>query len=168
MDLKATRIFRVAFGGRLSAMGGAPDTLKVRRERARTKRTAKKDVNPVKYHASWLASVIQRWSVGVREKRVTRAMEANARDWGLLDVLAAIRKIDGKLPGNKKSAQKTLYQRRYLVKREAALLALCPGAPKCVHRLAVARDELRAAEQAVRAAVQAGADLDDAETLEMI
>ena len=115
-------------------MGGAPDTLKVRRERARTKRTAKKDVNPVKYHASWLASVIQRWSVGVREERVTRAMEANARDWGLLDVLAAIKKIDGKLPGNKKSAQKTLYQRRYLVKREAALLALCPGAPKCVHR----------------------------------
>ena len=51
-------------------------------------------------------------------------MEANARDWGLLDVLAAIKKIDGKLPGNKKSAQKTLYQRRYLVKREAALLVL--------------------------------------------
>jgi hypothetical protein len=89
---KATRIFRVAFGGRLSAMAGAPDTLKVRRERARTVRTAKKDVNPVKYHASWLASVIQRWSVGVREERVTRAMEANARDWGLLDVLAAIKK----------------------------------------------------------------------------
>ena len=115
--------------------------------------------------------------VGERDPTVERGSEGEACDasdggerqgLGLLDVLAAIKKIDGKLPGNKKSAQKTLYQRRYLVKREAALLALCPGAPKCVHRLAVARDELRAAEQAVRAAVQAGADLDDAETLEMI
>jgi hypothetical protein len=43
-------------------MGGAPDPPKVKRERAQTVRTAKKDVDPVKYHASWLAKVIQRWS----------------------------------------------------------------------------------------------------------